>query len=103
MVFIFGEEMKNSVGRFIAGRVSTILDNSISPSTLRFYSSHSPPSSSSKLFVAGLSWSVDEKSLKDAFSSFGNVSEGQEASGLSIFLMKMKPCLQKMLWMERHC
>ncbi|KAK8339136.1 hypothetical protein V6Z12_A08G014700 [Gossypium hirsutum] len=67
--------MKNSVGRFIAGRVSTILDNSISPSTLRFYSSHSPPSSSSKLFVAGLSWSVDEKSLKDAFSSFGNVSE----------------------------
>ncbi|TYH04538.1 hypothetical protein ES288_A08G014700v1 [Gossypium darwinii] len=75
MVFFFGEEMKNSVGRFIAGRVSTILDNSISPSTLRFYSSHSPPSSSSKLFVAGLSWSVDEKSLKDAFSSFGNVSE----------------------------
>ncbi|KAG5596679.1 hypothetical protein H5410_037911 [Solanum commersonii] len=40
----------------------------------------SPPSSSSlppnnKLFVAGLSWSVDEKSLSDAFSSFGQVTE----------------------------
>ncbi|KAF8391598.1 hypothetical protein HHK36_023904 [Tetracentron sinense] len=38
-----------------------------------------PPSSSSapnnKLFVAGLSSAVDEKSLKDAFSSFGEVSE----------------------------
>ncbi|GJV67143.1 glycine-rich RNA-binding protein 4, mitochondrial-like protein [Tanacetum coccineum] len=28
-----------------------------------------------KLFVAGLSWSVDEKSLKEVFSSFGQVSE----------------------------
>ncbi|WCJ37509.1 RNA-binding (RRM/RBD/RNP motifs) family protein [Euphorbia peplus] len=36
--------------------------------------SHSP-AANSKLFVAGLSWSVDEKSLQDAFSSFGDVSE----------------------------
>ncbi|PRQ52707.1 putative nucleotide-binding alpha-beta plait domain-containing protein [Rosa chinensis] len=38
----------------------------------------SPPSSSSsnnKLFVGGLSWSLDEKSLKDAFSSYGQVTE----------------------------
>ena len=28
------------------------------------------------LGVSGLSWSVDEKSLKDAFSSFGEVTEG---------------------------
>ncbi|KAD7479870.1 hypothetical protein R6Q59_008703 [Mikania micrantha] len=35
----------------------------------------SSASSNSKLFVAGLSWSVDEKSLKEAFSSFGEVSE----------------------------
>ncbi|CAN4109905.1 unnamed protein product [Withania somnifera] len=40
----------------------------------------SPPSPSSlppsnKLFVAGLSWSVDEKSLSDAFSSYGQVTE----------------------------
>ncbi|OVA03439.1 Phosphofructokinase domain [Macleaya cordata] len=42
-----------------------------------------PPSSSSssssphnnKLFVGGLSWAVDEKSLKEAFSSFGDVTE----------------------------
>jgi len=26
--------------------------------------------------LSGLSWSVDEKSLKDAFSSFGDVTEG---------------------------
>ncbi|KAJ9686505.1 hypothetical protein PVL29_015416 [Vitis rotundifolia] len=34
-----------------------------------------PPPFNTKLFVAGLSWSVDEKSLNDAFSSFGDVTE----------------------------
>ncbi|XP_035817797.1 glycine-rich RNA-binding protein 4, mitochondrial isoform X6 [Zea mays] len=33
------------------------------------------PTSDSRLFVAGLSWSVDERSLTDAFSSFGTVTE----------------------------
>ncbi|KAF0916465.1 hypothetical protein E2562_007549 [Oryza meyeriana var. granulata] len=41
--------------------------------------SHPPspptPPSNSKLFVAGLSWSADERSLMDAFSSFGTVTE----------------------------
>ncbi|KAI3799587.1 hypothetical protein L1987_34886 [Smallanthus sonchifolius] len=37
--------------------------------------SFSSSPSNNKLFVAGLSWSVDEKSLKEAFSSFGEVSE----------------------------
>ncbi|GMN53766.1 hypothetical protein TIFTF001_022900 [Ficus carica] len=46
---------------------------------LRCFFCSSPSSSSTasnkKLFVGGLSWSVDEKSLKDAFSSFGEVNE----------------------------
>ncbi|TVU36076.1 hypothetical protein EJB05_17989 [Eragrostis curvula] len=33
------------------------------------------PPSNSRLFVAGLSWSTDERSLMDAFSSFGTVTE----------------------------
>lgn len=37
-------------------------------------SSGSAPSNN-KLFVAGLSWSVDERSLLDAFSNFGEVTE----------------------------
>ncbi|CAA3007483.1 glycine-rich RNA-binding 4, mitochondrial [Olea europaea subsp. europaea] len=37
--------------------------------------SNSLPPPNSKLFVGGLSWSVDEKSLRDAFSSFGEVTE----------------------------
>ncbi|KAJ4893144.1 RNA-binding (RRM/RBD/RNP motifs) family protein [Raphanus sativus] len=39
----------------------------------RFCSSSASPSS--KLFVGGLSYSVDEQSLKDAFSSFGYIEE----------------------------
>ncbi|KAF3681534.1 putative pyrophosphate--fructose 6-phosphate 1-phosphotransferase subunit beta-like [Capsicum annuum] len=47
----------------------------------RLYCSFPSPSSlppNNKLFVAGLSWSVDEKSLNDAFSSFGQVTEGRQ-------------------------
>jgi len=33
----------------------------------------------------GLSWSVDEKSLKDAFSSFGQVTEGNLSINQSRF------------------
>ncbi|XP_020535682.1 cytoplasmic polyadenylation element-binding protein 3 isoform X2 [Jatropha curcas] len=50
----------------IAKRAATKVNNSTSPSP------------NSKLFVAGLSWSVDEKSLKDAFSSFGEVTEDRD-------------------------
>ncbi|XP_047308723.1 glycine-rich RNA-binding protein 4, mitochondrial-like [Impatiens glandulifera] len=42
-------------------------------SNWRCYCSSSPPKET--LFVGGLSWSVDEKSMKDAFSSFGEVTE----------------------------
>lgn len=34
-----------------------------------------PNNNNNKLFVAGLSWSVDERSLLDAFSNFGEVTE----------------------------
>ncbi|XP_020600303.1 glycine-rich RNA-binding protein 4, mitochondrial isoform X1 [Phalaenopsis equestris] len=40
-----------------------------------FYCTSSRHSSNSKLFVGGLSWYVDERSLKEAFSSFGEVTE----------------------------
>ncbi|KAJ0465389.1 putative RNA recognition motif domain, nucleotide-binding alpha-beta plait domain superfamily [Helianthus annuus] len=46
-----------------------------SSSSSSYCRSFSSSPSNNKLFVAGLSWSVDEKSLKEAFSSFGEVSE----------------------------
>ncbi|XP_068660842.1 glycine-rich RNA-binding protein 4, mitochondrial-like [Aristolochia californica] len=42
---------------------------------LRCYCAPTSSPTSSKLFVGGLSWGVDEKSLKDTFSSFGEVTE----------------------------
>ncbi|KAH0650863.1 hypothetical protein KY290_031705 [Solanum tuberosum] len=47
--------------------------SSLLPNNKLFSSSSLLPNN--KLFVAGLSWSVDEKSLSDAFSSFGQVTE----------------------------
>ncbi|KAF5481016.1 hypothetical protein F2P56_001711 [Juglans regia] len=65
--------MKNTTV-FLARRITKVT----SPvSTLRYYCSTPSPSSPSRknrLFVGGLSWSVEEKSLKDAFSSYGEVT-----------------------------
>ncbi|CAL0333363.1 unnamed protein product [Lupinus luteus] len=58
---------------FVAKTISTKLH--VPLLQCRFFSSHSSPPSTNKLFVGGLSWSVDEKSLIDAFSSFGDVTE----------------------------
>ncbi|KAK3184419.1 hypothetical protein Dsin_031705 [Dipteronia sinensis] len=64
--------MKNSLVSIARRALTTTVNNTAL--NLRCYCS--PPSSSkAKLFVGGLSWSVDEKSLQDAFSSFGEVTE----------------------------
>ncbi|XP_050379901.1 glycine-rich RNA-binding protein 4, mitochondrial-like [Argentina anserina] len=68
--------MRNStLFMFLAGRASTAAAAANqTPNLLQrcFCSSSSP---NNKLFVGGLSWSLDEKSLKDAFSSYGDVTE----------------------------
>nr|KYP60842.1 hypothetical protein KK1_023256 [Cajanus cajan] len=62
--------MKNSLV-FVATTISKRFHVPPSQTQFRFYCSLP----SNKLFVGGLSWSVDEKSLKDAFLSFGDVTE----------------------------
>ncbi|XP_010460680.1 PREDICTED: glycine-rich RNA-binding protein 4, mitochondrial [Camelina sativa] len=70
--------MRNGI-ELLVRRVSAISQHSVSSSfqVLPQFctSSSSSESPSSKLFIGGLSWSVDEQSLKDAFSSFGEVAE----------------------------
>ncbi|KAG7576480.1 RNA recognition motif domain [Arabidopsis thaliana x Arabidopsis arenosa] len=68
--------MRNGI-ELLVRRVSAIPQHSISSSFhfLPQFCTCSSASPSSKLFIGGLSWSVDEQSLKDAFSSFGEVAE----------------------------
>jgi len=95
---------------FVAEAISTRFRVPLPQTQCQFYCSSPSHPSSNKLFVggpslslsldssilllicffndsevlSGLSWSVDEKSLKDAFSSFGDVTEGN--MHLNIFL-----------------
>ncbi|XP_019092768.1 PREDICTED: glycine-rich RNA-binding protein 5, mitochondrial-like isoform X2 [Camelina sativa] len=76
--------MRNGV-ELLVKRVSAISQRSVSSSfqvlpqfCTSSSSSSSSESPSSKLFIGGLSWSVDEQSLKDAFSSFGEVAEEKD-------------------------
>ncbi|EFH60934.1 hypothetical protein ARALYDRAFT_317651 [Arabidopsis lyrata subsp. lyrata] len=68
--------MRNGI-ELLVRRVSAIPQHSISSSShfLPQFCTSSSASPSSKLFIGGLSCSVDEQSLKDAFSSFGEVAE----------------------------
>ncbi|XP_052178615.1 glycine-rich RNA-binding protein 4, mitochondrial [Diospyros lotus] len=56
----------------IARRVINLRKNP--SSDWRFYCSPSS-GNNNRLFVGGLSWSVDEKTLNDAFSSYGDVTQ----------------------------
>ncbi|XP_014507564.1 glycine-rich RNA-binding protein 4, mitochondrial [Vigna radiata var. radiata] len=67
--------MSKSLLAFVATAISTRFRVPLPQIQYRFYCSSPSHPSSNKLFVGGLSWSVDEKSLKDAFSSFGDVTE----------------------------
>ncbi|KAL6143930.1 PREDICTED: glycine-rich RNA-binding protein 4, mitochondrial [Fragaria vesca subsp. vesca] len=64
----------NTLLTFLARRASTPAANH-NPSLLKRCFSSSSSSPNNKLFVGGLSWSLDEKSLKEAFSSYGEVTE----------------------------
>lgn len=99
--------MSKSLLAFVATAISTRFRVPLPQIQYRFYCSSPSHPSSNKLFVggpslslslsyahsfvfidsevlSGLSWSVDEKSLKDAFSSFGDVTEGNMR--LNVFL-----------------
>ncbi|CAI9266840.1 unnamed protein product [Lactuca saligna] len=72
----FFNKMGNMVRQTVTKQVNHEL-SSANPSIFQVIRCMSSSSSSSKLFVGGLSYATDEMSLREAFSAYGNVQEAR--------------------------
>ncbi|GJT40040.1 glycine-rich RNA-binding protein 4, mitochondrial [Tanacetum coccineum] len=78
----------NKIGSLMRQNVSQTVMSNGQPSML-----NAIRCMSSKLFVGGLSYQTDDHSLKEAFSSFGEVTEGENIIHILPFLDMLDFCL----------